>query len=68
MFFFSRSYPSLNLRIEVHKDQHKAIAILPGLRYDDITYTGMYQLHFYWLVTKLFHTLLVNRLSKQTKY
>ncbi|RUS68668.1 hypothetical protein EGW08_023569 [Elysia chlorotica] len=35
-----RAYPSLNLRIEVHRDQHKALALLPGLRYDDISYTG----------------------------
>ncbi|CAG5123279.1 unnamed protein product [Candidula unifasciata] len=40
-----RAYPSLNLRIEVHKDQHKALALLPGLRYDDINYTGQPDLH-----------------------
>ncbi|XP_005095002.1 uncharacterized protein LOC101859847 [Aplysia californica] len=40
-----RCYPSLNLRIEVHKEQHKALALLPGLRYDDINHTGQPDLH-----------------------
>lgn len=43
--FLLRAYPSLNLRIEVHKDQHKALALIPGLRYDDINYTGNYLLY-----------------------
>ncbi|CAL1529116.1 unnamed protein product [Lymnaea stagnalis] len=40
-----RAYPSLNLRVEVHKDQHKALALLPGLRFDDISHTGQPDLH-----------------------
>ncbi|XP_076449887.1 uncharacterized protein LOC143286164 [Babylonia areolata] len=35
-----RAYPSLNLRMEVDKQQHEAHVNLPGLRYDDIDYTG----------------------------
>ncbi|XP_076469853.1 uncharacterized protein LOC143300180 [Babylonia areolata] len=35
-----RAYPSLNLRIEVDKDHHQAHINLPGLRYDDIDFTG----------------------------
>ncbi|KAK7114232.1 uncharacterized protein [Littorina saxatilis] len=35
-----RAYPSLNLRIEVDKQHHEAHVNLPGLRYDDIDYTG----------------------------
>ncbi|KAL8570496.1 hypothetical protein ACOMHN_034531 [Nucella lapillus] len=35
-----RAYPSLNLRIEVDKQHHQAHINLPGLRYDDVEYTG----------------------------
>ncbi|XP_041376315.1 uncharacterized protein LOC121388862 [Gigantopelta aegis] len=35
-----RAYPSLNLRIEVSKQQHEANVVLPGLRFEDIIFTG----------------------------
>ena len=38
--FCCRAYPSLNLRIEVDKEHHQAHVNMPGLRYDDIDYTG----------------------------
>ena len=40
-FFRCRAYPSLNLRIEVDKQHHEAHVNMPGLRYDDIDYTGI---------------------------
>ncbi|XP_067652192.1 uncharacterized protein [Haliotis asinina] len=35
-----RAYPTLNLRIAVNPSQHEADVVLPGLRYEDIDYTG----------------------------
>ncbi|KAL4234946.1 hypothetical protein ACF0H5_006588 [Mactra antiquata] len=35
-----RAYPSLNLKVNVNKDQNTVHIVLPGLRFDDIDHTG----------------------------
>lgn len=39
-WFYFRAYPSLKLRINVNAARNEVDVVMPGLRYDDIDFTG----------------------------
>lgn len=41
MILYFRAYPSLKLRINVNAVRNEVDVVMPGLRYDDIDFTGM---------------------------
>lgn len=41
MILYFRAYPSLKLRINVNAARNEVDVVMPGLRYDDIDFTGM---------------------------
>lgn len=41
VILYFRAYPSLKLRINVNAARNEVDVVMPGLRYDDIDFTGM---------------------------